>query len=214
MAFQPCVVPAPSCEHTPHRQALLQPLGVMAPAMTRCPSLIAFARPSRASRSHPPVRDRSSGPWRPGYSPLRMCTSVPQIVVVVTRIRASNGPTSGTVLSSSTMRPGSTKMAAFIMGMGAPIDRLAGKSQPVGELSLRDRPYKKLAPPSVRCRTQSCPSANPLAPHCDPTPTADSALQTLQPAAPWRTSSPASRRSPGRAAAAPVPRFRHLRPPP
>ena len=39
IAFQPWVVPAPSCEHTPHRQALLQPLGVMAPAMTRCPSL-------------------------------------------------------------------------------------------------------------------------------------------------------------------------------
>jgi hypothetical protein len=48
-----------------------------------------------------------------------MCTSVPQIVVVVTRTRASSGPTSGIGLSSSTMRPGSTKTAAFIWaGMG------------------------------------------------------------------------------------------------
>jgi hypothetical protein len=36
---------------------------------------------------------------------------VPQIVVVVTRISASSGPISETGLSSSTMRPGSTKMA-------------------------------------------------------------------------------------------------------
>ena len=54
-------------------------------------------------------------PWATGYSPLRMCTSVPQIVVVVIRTSASSGPTSGTGFSSSTMRPGSTKIAAFIM---------------------------------------------------------------------------------------------------
>jgi hypothetical protein len=29
--FHPCRVPAPSCEHAPHWQALLQPLGVIAP---------------------------------------------------------------------------------------------------------------------------------------------------------------------------------------
>jgi hypothetical protein len=40
-------------------------------------------------------------------------------VVVVTRTRASSGPTSGIGFSSSTMRPGSTKTAAFILaGMG------------------------------------------------------------------------------------------------
>ena len=36
--FQPCLVPAPSCEWQPHRQASLCPLGVIAPAMTRWPS--------------------------------------------------------------------------------------------------------------------------------------------------------------------------------
>ena len=41
--------------------------------------------------------------------------SVPQMVVVVTRISALSGPTSGTLFSSSTMRPGSTKIAAFII---------------------------------------------------------------------------------------------------
>ena len=38
---------------------------------------------------------------------------MPQIVVVVTRIRASSGPTSGIGFSSSTMRPGSTKIGRF-----------------------------------------------------------------------------------------------------
>ena len=56
-------------------------------------------------------------PRATGYSPLRMWTSVPQIVVVVTRISASSGPTSGIGFSSSTMRPGSTNTAAFILGM-------------------------------------------------------------------------------------------------
>ena len=54
-------------------------------------------------------------PRRTGYSPFRMCTSVPQIVVVVTRRSASSGPTSGIGFSSSTIRPGSTKTAAFIL---------------------------------------------------------------------------------------------------
>jgi len=44
--------------------------------------------------------------------------SVPQIVVVVTRTKASSGPTSGTGFSSRTMRPGSTKTAAFIFIFG------------------------------------------------------------------------------------------------
>ena len=46
-----------------------------------------------------------------------MWTSVPQIVVVVMRMSASSGPTSGIGFSSRTMRPGSTKMAAFILGI-------------------------------------------------------------------------------------------------
>ena len=54
-------------------------------------------------------------PRATGYSPFRICTSVPQMVVVVMRIRASSGPTSGIGLSSSTIRFGSTKIAAFII---------------------------------------------------------------------------------------------------
>ena len=47
-----------------------------------------------------------------------MWTSVPQIVVVVMRISASSGPTSGIGFSSSTMRPGSTKIGGFHPGHG------------------------------------------------------------------------------------------------
>ena len=50
-----------------------------------------------------------------GYSPLRICPSVPQIVVVVIRTRASSGPTSGVGFSSRTIRAGSTNTAAFIL---------------------------------------------------------------------------------------------------
>lgn len=63
--------------------------------------------------SWPTVRPRATG-----YSPLRMWTSVPQIVVVVTRISASLGPMSGAGLSLRTMRPFSTKTVAFIMRAG------------------------------------------------------------------------------------------------
>src|SRR5688572_7123749 len=47
-----------------------------------------------------------------------MWTSVPQIVVVVMRMSASSGPISGIGRSSRAMRPGSTKMAAFMVRMG------------------------------------------------------------------------------------------------
>ncbi|MDT4880811.1 hypothetical protein FQZ97_1165970 [compost metagenome] len=57
-------------------------------------------------------------PAATGYSPLRMCTSVPQMVVVVIRSKASFGPISGMGLSCSSMRPGSINTAAFIMAMG------------------------------------------------------------------------------------------------
>ena len=39
IAFQPCLIPAPSCEPQPHRQAWLHPDSVIAPAITRWPSL-------------------------------------------------------------------------------------------------------------------------------------------------------------------------------
>ena len=44
-----------------------------------------------------------------------MCTSVPQMVVVVMRTSASLGPTSGTGFSTISIRPLSIKAAAFIM---------------------------------------------------------------------------------------------------
>jgi hypothetical protein len=40
-----------------------------------------------------------------GYSPLRIWISVPQLVVVVTRMSASSGPISGIGFSSSAIRP-------------------------------------------------------------------------------------------------------------
>src|SRR5262245_61845345 len=54
-------------------------------------------------------------PGATGYSPFRMCTSVPQIVVSVTRSSASVGPTSGIGRSWMTMRPGRSKTAAFMV---------------------------------------------------------------------------------------------------
>jgi hypothetical protein len=89
----------------------------MAPAITRCPSLKPrTSAPSFSitpTGSWPTVRPRATG-----YSPFRICTSVPQMVVVVMRSSASLRPISGTGLSSSTMRPGSTNTAAFILAMG------------------------------------------------------------------------------------------------
>src|SRR5579875_2394151 len=60
--------------------------------------------------------------------------SVPQIVVVVTLSRASRGPISGIGFSSSTMRPGSTKIAAFILGMSD----LLRERRPVDEMLAED----------------------------------------------------------------------------
>ena len=54
-------------------------------------------------------------PGATGYSPFRIWMSVPQIVVVVTRISASSGPTSGTGFSRSAIRPGLAKTAALIV---------------------------------------------------------------------------------------------------
>src|SRR5262249_48174562 len=54
-------------------------------------------------------------PGSTGYSPLRMWTSVPQIVVSVTRTSASVGPTLGTGRSSSEILPGPRNTAARIV---------------------------------------------------------------------------------------------------
>jgi hypothetical protein len=116
IAFQPCFVPAPSWLDTPHRQALEVPLGVIAPAMTRWPSLnpvtAALSFAITPTGSCPMVR-----PLATGYSPFRMWMSVPQIVAVVIFSTASSGPGAGMDFSSSTMRPASTKIAALIFGI-------------------------------------------------------------------------------------------------
>src|SRR5690606_13989446 len=57
----------------------------------------------------------TTSPGAPGYSPFKMCGSVPQLVVVVIRMSASLGPMSGTFLSWSSMRLGLTNTAAFIV---------------------------------------------------------------------------------------------------
>jgi len=66
-------------------------------------------------------------PLATGYSPRRMCTSVPQIVVVLILTSASRGPTSGTGRDSRTIRPGSANTAAIIFGMGSSVVRPHGK---------------------------------------------------------------------------------------
>src|SRR5689334_10199442 len=51
-------------------------------------------------------------PGATGYSPLRMWTSVPQMVVIVTRTMASVGPQEGIARSCSVITPGRSKTAA------------------------------------------------------------------------------------------------------
>src|SRR5262245_2936808 len=65
----------------------------------------------------------STRPGTTGISPFRMWTSVPQIVVVVTRSTASCGPGTGIGRSSSRIRPGPANTAAFM------VVRLTGSSQ-------------------------------------------------------------------------------------
>src|SRR5512138_958879 len=54
-------------------------------------------------------------PEATGYSPFRICTSVPQMVVVVTFSSASSGPTSGIGFSRSSIFPFSTNTVARIV---------------------------------------------------------------------------------------------------
>src|SRR5690625_5836791 len=56
-------------------------------------------------------------PGATGYSPFKIWTSVPQIVVVVILTKASSGPTSGMGFSTISMRFFSIKAAAWIMVM-------------------------------------------------------------------------------------------------
>src|SRR6185295_6389682 len=77
---------------------------------TRYPVTAAPSSSMTPTGSWPTVSPRATG-----YSPLRMCTSVPQIVVRVMRRSASFGPIEGTGFSSSTIRPFSTNTAAFMV---------------------------------------------------------------------------------------------------
>ena len=78
-------------------------------------------------------------PRATGYSPFRICTSVPQMVVVVMRSNASSGPTCGIGFSSSTMRPASTKIAAFIRRAMQPSCRCGHHGTPPGPRIDRDK---------------------------------------------------------------------------
>src|ERR1700739_72147 len=80
-------------------------------------------------------------PFATGYPPFRMWMSVPQIVVVVMRTSASSGPTSGMGLPSRTMRPGSTKTAAFICGIkiSIPCNKAVNDSEPGGTRVVADQ---------------------------------------------------------------------------
>ena len=91
-------------------------------------------------------------PLATGYSPFRMWTSVPHIVVVVTRIRASSGPGCGIGLSSRTMRPGSTKSAAFIFGVhrrlllvGSQFGNVARSERRSGRLRVAEHLWQRSA---------------------------------------------------------------------
>ena len=65
-------------------------------------------------------------PGSTGYSPRRMCTSVPQIVVIVTRTIASVAPQTGTGRSWSVMRSGPSKTAARMVSVPAEPERVTG----------------------------------------------------------------------------------------
>ena len=56
-------------------------------------------------------------PGRTGYSPLRMWMSVPQIVVVVTRMTASPTPARGSGTYSTRMSPGPWNTVARIVSV-------------------------------------------------------------------------------------------------
>src|SRR4051812_5577591 len=71
-----------------------------------------------------------------GYSPLRMWTSVPQIVVVVIRMTASPGPAVGRATSVTAMSPGARKTVARIVSV------LGGRLAPKVLVSVMSVPYR------------------------------------------------------------------------
>lgn len=78
----------------------------MKPRLVVAPILGGYLRERYSFSMTPRGLWPSVRPLRTGYSPFRMCTSIPQIVVVVIRTSASSGPISGIGLSSSAIRPG------------------------------------------------------------------------------------------------------------
>src|SRR6476469_7430689 len=89
----------------------------MAPTMTRWPTAYSFSRPAPSASITPTGSCPSTRPGRTGYSPFTMCTSVPQIVVVVIRITA--WPARGTGFGRSSMAsvPTPRKATAFMVAM-------------------------------------------------------------------------------------------------
>lgn len=72
-------------------QSLPCPHGVIAPTSTRSPTSYP-ATPASSSAMTPTGSCPMTSPGRTGYSAVTICRSIPQIVVVVTRISASPGP--------------------------------------------------------------------------------------------------------------------------
>src|SRR5262245_23817495 len=85
--------------------------------ITRSPTLYSLSRPSPSASITPTGSWPRIRPGRTGYSPLTMCTSVPQIVVAVMRMTAS--PARGLGFGTSSIRRSSIplKTTAFIFSI-------------------------------------------------------------------------------------------------
>src|SRR5450755_3029172 len=114
IALKPCLAPGPSWLRHPHRQADIAVAarrdGAGDDALTLAITL--HRRSEFLDHADGFMTDGQTA--RDRILALEDMNTVPQMVVVVTLISASSGPMSGTVLSSSTIRPGSTNTAAFI----------------------------------------------------------------------------------------------------
>ena len=83
--------PVAQCEYMPLRQALQRPHAVMQEINTLSPGLKLTTPAPTASMMPTPSWPNTVPGWQVARSPLRMCRSVPQIVVLVIRTTASVG---------------------------------------------------------------------------------------------------------------------------
>src|SRR5687767_11746715 len=91
-------------------------------------------------------------PGATGYSPRRMWTSVPQIVVIVTRTMASVGPQEGTGRSCRVMTPARSKTAARMESVPGRVatgpETGAAVMAHLARDGLTPRRYGRLRPPA------------------------------------------------------------------